>query len=80
MPSVLSVNTFGVPAGSNNDHEYSSRGLRDPGPVWEAEVCVIRSLCPHSALKRFSHEHGPVYIWNTSGMCDNHRKLTSLCP
>lgn len=80
MPSVLSVNTFGAPAGSGNDRERSSRGLREDGPVWEAEVCVIRSLCAHSSLKSFSHERGPVYIWNTSGVCDHRRRLTSLCP
>lgn len=79
MPSVLSVNTFGVPAGSSNNREYSSHGLRKAGPVWEDEVCVIRSLCAHSSLKSFSHEGGPVYIWNTSGARD-HRRKPSLCP
>ncbi len=48
MPSVLSVNTFGESAGSNSKHVYSPCGLREAGAVWEAEVCVMRSMCAHS--------------------------------
>jgi len=44
MPSVLSMNTFGVSAGSNCKRVYSPCSLGKAGAVWEVELCVMRSV------------------------------------
>lgn len=46
--SVLSVNTFGVSAGSNSKCVHSLCGLGKAEAVWEVEVCIMRSVCAHS--------------------------------